>query len=118
MYTVSGKVVESSEALILLQHRDEKWEIARGPGETIKGSIRTGDEISVNYQLIAAVVNVLTAQALQSEGSTTHVATQRQEYVTANWSKLTTGLTFDEIDRLIGPVMLLSSADGVTSPEG
>ncbi|HEY7115433.1 MAG TPA: hypothetical protein VH475_02540 [Tepidisphaeraceae bacterium] len=57
-YQVTGKVLEVSDDLIVVQKDDEKWEIGRGPSTKIEGKLAVGAKVTVQYTMSAATVEV------------------------------------------------------------
>ena len=52
-YQVTGPVVEVTDAKIVIQKDDGKWEIAREAATKVTGDIKVGDKVTVAYKMIA-----------------------------------------------------------------
>ncbi len=52
-YQVTGPVVEVTDSKIVVEKGKEKWEIARTPGTTVKGDIKKGSKVTVEYTMSA-----------------------------------------------------------------
>ena len=57
-YQVTGPVLEMTENTITVQKGDEKWQVAREPGTKIKGDLKVGAKVTIEYQMIAKDVEV------------------------------------------------------------
>lgn len=58
-YQVTGPVLEVTEAAITMQNRaGEKWQIARDAGTKIKGDLKVGAKVTIQYRMIATDVEV------------------------------------------------------------
>jgi hypothetical protein len=57
-YQVTGKVLEVAEDVFVVEKGKEKWEIARTPETKIKGELKVGAKVTVEYRMIAATVEV------------------------------------------------------------
>jgi len=55
-YQVTGPVLEVKDDLIVVQKGKEKWEIARGPETKIKGELKVGAKVTIEYRMTAATV--------------------------------------------------------------
>lgn len=55
---ITGQVVDVREDAIVVQKGKEKWEIARHPAATIKGDIKRGARVTVDFRAIAANIQV------------------------------------------------------------
>jgi hypothetical protein len=55
-YQVTGPVVEVTDTKIVVEKGKEKWEIARTPGTTVKGDIKKGSKVTVEYTMSATKI--------------------------------------------------------------
>jgi len=62
-YQVTGPVLELKPDIIIVQKGKEKWEIARGPGTKIKGELKVGAKVTIEYRMTAATVEVKEGKA-------------------------------------------------------
>ena len=57
-YQVTGKVLEVSDDLIVVQKDDEKWEIGRDKSTKVQGTLKVGQKVTIQYTMSAASVEV------------------------------------------------------------
>ena len=57
-YQVTGKVLEVSDDLIIVQKDDEKWEIGRDKSTKVDGKLKVGEKVTIQYTMSAATVEV------------------------------------------------------------
>lgn len=57
-YQVTGPVLEVKDDLIVVQKGKDKWEIARDANTKIKGELKVGAKVTVEYRMSAAAVDV------------------------------------------------------------
>ena len=57
-YQVTGPVLEVRDDVIVVQKGKEKWEIARTPDTKVKGDLKVGAKVTVEYRMSAADVEV------------------------------------------------------------
>jgi hypothetical protein len=57
-YQVTGKVLEVSDDLIVVQKDDEKWEIGRDKSTKVEGTLKVGQKVTIEYTMSAATVEV------------------------------------------------------------
>ena len=57
-YQVTGPVLELTENTITVQKGDEKWQVAREPGTKVKGDLKVGSKVTIEYQMVAKDVEV------------------------------------------------------------
>lgn len=55
-YQVTGPVLELTETTIVVQKGDEKWEIARDASTKVKGELKVGQKVTIQYRMTAATV--------------------------------------------------------------
>ena len=57
-YQVTGPVLEVKDDLIVVQKGKDKWEIARDANTKIKGDLKVGAKVTIEYRMSAAAVDV------------------------------------------------------------
>jgi len=57
-YQVTGPVLELTDTKIVVQKGDEKWEIARNADTKVKGDLKVGSKVTIQYTMTAANVEV------------------------------------------------------------
>jgi hypothetical protein len=57
-YQVTGKVLELTADVIVVQKGDEKWEIGREAATKVDGKLKVGDKVTIEYTMTAAKVEV------------------------------------------------------------
>ena len=57
-YQVTGKVLELTQDVIVVQKGDEKWEIGRDAATKVDGKLKVGDKVTIEYTMVAAKVEV------------------------------------------------------------
>ena len=57
-YQVTGKVLEVSDDLIVVQKDDEKWEIGRDKSTKVEGQLKVGSKVTIYYTMSAGSVEV------------------------------------------------------------
>ena len=57
-YQVTGKVLEVSDDLIIVQKDDEKWEIGRDKSTKVEGQLKVGSKVTIYYTMSAGTVEV------------------------------------------------------------
>jgi len=55
-YQVTGPVVEVTDTKIVVQKGKEKWEVARTPATAVKGDIKKGSKVTVEYTMTATKI--------------------------------------------------------------
>jgi hypothetical protein len=55
-YQVTGPVLSVSDDLIVVQKGSDKWEIARDANTQIKGDLKVGTKVTIQYKMIATSV--------------------------------------------------------------
>jgi hypothetical protein len=55
-YQVTGPVLELRDDVIVVQKGKEKWEIARSPDTKVKGELKVGAKVTIEYRMTAATV--------------------------------------------------------------
>ena len=61
-YQVTGPVLEVTADTITVQKGDEKWEIARTADTKVKGDLKKGEKVTIEYRMTAATVEVKAAK--------------------------------------------------------
>ena len=57
-YQVTGPVLEVKDDVIVVQKGKDKWEIARDASTKIKGDLKVGAKVTIEYRMSAAAVDV------------------------------------------------------------
>ena len=57
-YQVTGKVLELTDTVIVVEKGDEKWEIAGNAQMKVQGDIKIGANVTIEYRLTATAVKV------------------------------------------------------------
>ena len=57
-YQVTGPVLEVKDDLIVVQKGKDKWEIARDANTKVKGDLKVGAKVTIEYRMSAAAVDV------------------------------------------------------------
>ena len=57
-YQVTGPVFEVRDDAIVIEKGKDKWEIARTPATAIKGELKKGAKVTVEYTMSATKVDV------------------------------------------------------------
>lgn len=57
-YQVTGPVVEVNDARIVVQKGKEKWEIARDANTKVKGDLKQGAKVTIQYRMTATSIEV------------------------------------------------------------
>lgn len=57
-YQVTGPVLELTDTKIVVQKGDEKWEIARTADTKVKGELKVGSKVTIEYRMSATTVEV------------------------------------------------------------
>lgn len=55
-YQVTGPVLEVTDTAIVVQKGKEKWEIARDHDTKVKGELKVGAKVTVEYRMSAASI--------------------------------------------------------------
>src|SRR5690242_13360685 len=62
-YQVTGPVLEVSNDMIVVQKGKERWEVARDANTKITGDLKVGANVTIQYRMTAAAVNVQAPKA-------------------------------------------------------
>lgn len=57
-YQVTGPVLALTPTTITVQKGDDKWELSRDKSTKITGDLKVGSKVTIQYQMIAAEVEV------------------------------------------------------------
>lgn len=57
-YQVTGPIIELSDDKIVVQKGDERWELARDKNTKVKGDIKVGSKVTIEYRMIATQIQV------------------------------------------------------------
>lgn len=55
-YQVTGPVLEVRDDVIVIQKGKEKWEIARAADTKVKGDLKVGAKVTIEYKMTATAV--------------------------------------------------------------
>ena len=55
-YQVTGPVLEVTDTKIVVQKGKEKWELARNADTKVKGDLKVGAKVTIEYRMTAATV--------------------------------------------------------------
>jgi hypothetical protein len=61
-YQVTGPVVEITETYIAVKKGDEIWQVARDAGTRIKGELKVGEKVTIQYRMTAVEVEIKPAK--------------------------------------------------------
>ena len=59
-YQVTGPVLEVTDSKIVVQKGKDKWEIARDASTPVKGDLKVGAKVTIEYTMTATDVTVKT----------------------------------------------------------
>lgn len=62
-YQATGPILELTDAKIVVQKGDEKWEITRDKDTKVTGELKVGGKVTVEYRMVAATVTVKETKA-------------------------------------------------------
>jgi len=55
-YQVTGPVLELKDDLIVVQKGKDKWELARDKATEVKGDLKVGSKVTIQYQMKATSI--------------------------------------------------------------
>ena len=55
-YQVTGPVLEVRDDAVVVQKGKEKWEIARNADTKVKGDLKVGAKVTIEYRMTAATI--------------------------------------------------------------
>jgi hypothetical protein len=61
-YQVTGPVLEVTNDMIVVQKGKERWEVARDAGTKVNGDLKVGANVTIQYRMTAASVDVKPAK--------------------------------------------------------
>ncbi|MDB5320049.1 MAG: hypothetical protein JWN40_1680 [Phycisphaerales bacterium] len=64
-YQVTGKVLELTDDVIVVEKGDEKWEIGREAATKVDGKLKVGVKVTIEYTMTAAKVDVKDEKAAE-----------------------------------------------------
>ena len=62
-YQVTGPVLELTNDMIVVQKGKDRWEIARDSNSKVTGDLKVGANVTIQYRMTAASVDVKAAKA-------------------------------------------------------
>jgi len=62
-YQVTGPVLEIKDDVIVVEKGKEKWQIARDKDTKVKGDLKVGAKVTIEYRMTAATVEVKETKA-------------------------------------------------------
>lgn len=68
-YQVTGPLLEVTDTKIVVEKGKEKWEIARDKDTKVKGDLKKGARVTVQYRMIATSVEVKEPKAKEPKGA-------------------------------------------------
>ena len=57
-YQVTGPVLEIKDNIIVVQKGKDKWEVARDKDTKVKGDLKVGSKVTIEYTMTAATIDV------------------------------------------------------------
>ncbi|HZR45195.1 MAG TPA: hypothetical protein VFA47_00715 [Candidatus Manganitrophaceae bacterium] len=57
-YQVTGPILELKDDMIVVEKGKEKWEIARDKETKVKGDLKVGSKVTVEYRMTATSIEV------------------------------------------------------------
>ena len=57
-YQVTGPVLEVSDSMIVVQKGEDKWQVARTKETKVKGDLKVGSKVTIEYRMVATDVDV------------------------------------------------------------
>jgi hypothetical protein len=57
-YQVSGKALEVSDTMIVVEKGEEKWAISRDKDTKVDGDLKVGANVTIQYRMTATTVEV------------------------------------------------------------
>ena len=57
-YQVTGPILEVKSDMIVVQKGKDRWEIARDAGTKVKGDLKVGAKVMIEYRMTATSVDV------------------------------------------------------------
>ena len=66
-YQVTGPVLELKDDLVVVQKGKDRWEIGRGATTKVKGDLKVGAKVTIEYTMTAATVEVKDAKPAETK---------------------------------------------------
>jgi hypothetical protein len=57
-YQVTGPVLEVTDTMIVVQKGQDRWEIARDASTKVKGDLKVGAKVTIEYRMTATSVTI------------------------------------------------------------
>ena len=57
-YQVTGPVLEVTDSTVTVQKGDEKWQLTRDQATKVKGDLKVGAKVTIEYEMVAKGVEV------------------------------------------------------------
>ncbi len=57
-YQVTGPILDLKDDMIVVEKAKERWEIARDKETKVKGDLKVGSKVTVEYRMVATSVEV------------------------------------------------------------
>ena len=57
-YQVTGPIVDLKDDMITVEKGKEKWEIARDKDTKVKGDLKVGSKVTIEYRMVATSIEV------------------------------------------------------------
>jgi hypothetical protein len=61
-YQVTGKVLEVTPDMIVVEKGNDRWELARTADTKVTGDLKKGEKVTIEYRMTAATVEVKAAK--------------------------------------------------------
>src|SRR4051812_33326319 len=71
-YQVTGPILEVRDDVVVVKKGNEKWEIARGADTKVKGELKVGSKVTIEYRMTATTIeskDAASAAAPAAKGS-------------------------------------------------
>lgn len=66
-YQVTGPVLEIKDNIIVVQKGKDKWEVARDKDTKVKGDLKVGSKVTIEYRMTAATIEVKDVKAKETK---------------------------------------------------
>jgi hypothetical protein len=66
-YQVTGPVIELTDAMIVVQKGDERWEVSRDAATKVDGDLKVGQKVTVHYRMTATRIETKSAGGQSKE---------------------------------------------------
>ena len=81
-YQVTGPVLELTSDMIVVQKGKDRWEIARDPATKVTGDLKVGSQVTIQYRMTAASIDVKPARSTSSATKRCFLSRARRAVVT------------------------------------